>query len=1226
MRPMLLCLYAAASACAQGFTPEEAVKRMHLPPGFSAKAVATEPMIRQPLSMSFDERGRLWVLQYLQYPNPAGLVAVKQDQYLRTVWDRVPEPPPKGPKGVDRITICYEPDAEGRFTKSKDFVTGLNLASGFCIGGGGVYVVQPPYLLFYPDKDRDDVPDADPEVLLTGFGMEDSHSYANSLQWGPDGWLYGAHGSTVTAKIKNPANPAEVLEFQQGVWRYHPKSRRFELFAEGGGNTFGLDFDKVGRCIGGTNFGGFAMLHYMQGGYYVKGFSKHGPLHNAHTYGYFDHVPYENFKGGHVTCGGVVYQADAYPKEYHDQYIAGNLLSNAVYWHQMSEKGASFTAKHGGDLLVSNDTWFRPVDCLLGPDGCIYVADWYDKRAAHLDPVDNWDKTNGRIYRIDYQGVKRPEPFDLRTKTALELVELLKHPNKWWRNEARRLLAEKPDPAVVPALQAMLVDGNGVSALEALWALHAVDALTDKLLVQAMSHRNEHVRAWGVRFLGDRQPQRAMLPALQAVLDELAIERSTTWAKDSPWVRSQLYCTVKRLGRAHALAILHSMFKGGTDFSDPHLSLLAWWALEHHLARMDAAERSAFARNHDFWYTRGMWHLLPNAARRLTAVGVEAWVAGGRKGSPDFDWIESAFHHSRGALVDDTTKARALEGVDRALRGERFKASDTFMSEVVNGPLGASSLKIHRHLNARVGGEKALEGIHSRLWWSKDLSDSERLDDIRFLRELRDPTSLRVLLKTWKEATSAEVRSAALTAAQAYNDPALDAELLETWPKLANPTRQQVLLSLLAKRDTALGVLKQVDAKSVDPKSIPTEHLRALAALKDAPIDALVLKHWGKVGPATAGEKLARIAWLKNELGRGSGDAAKGKTLFDKHCAACHTLFGEGGKVGPDLTTADRKNRDYLLTHIVDPSLYVRPEFMSYGVTTHDNRRLSGLVAESNDTGVTLVNVIDNKPVKTVVAKRDIDEMLPSAVSLMPDKMLDTLSYQEIRDLFAHLQSEQKKEGGEKLRVLLVSGSLEYKSDESLAVFQKHLEANFPVECHRAFRKADDDLPGLEALETCDVAVFFTRRLTIKGEPLERIKKYAAAGKPIVAIRTASHGFQNWLEMDKEILGGDYKNHYGAGPKVELTIKDDRHPVMAGVKGFASEGSLYKNPAVAKDVTVLMHGSFDKNREPVTWVREKNGRVFYTSLGHPSDFKEESFRKMLVNAIFWAADAKVPAK
>src|SRR5213079_1483972 len=185
------------------------------------------------------DRGRLWVVQYLQYPNPAGLKPVQVDQFLRTKYDRVPEPPPRGPKGADRITILSDPDESGRYRKARDFVGGLNLCSGMCLGHGGVFVMQPPYLLFYPDKDGDDVPDGDPEVLLEGFGLEDTHSVVNSLRWGPDGWLYAAQGSTVSGRVRRPGSAEPpVHSMGQQIWRYHPETRKYEVFAEGGGNAF----------------------------------------------------------------------------------------------------------------------------------------------------------------------------------------------------------------------------------------------------------------------------------------------------------------------------------------------------------------------------------------------------------------------------------------------------------------------------------------------------------------------------------------------------------------------------------------------------------------------------------------------------------------------------------------------------------------------------------------------------------------------------------------------------------------------------------------------------------------------------------------------------------------------------------------------------------------------------------------------------------------------------
>jgi len=209
---------------------------------------------------------------------------------------------------------------------------------------------------------------------------------------------------------------------------------------------------------------------------------------------------------------------------------------------------------------------------------------------------------------------------------------------------------------------------------------------------------------------------------------------------------------------------------------------------------------------------------------------------------------------------------------------------------------------------------------------------------------------------------------------------------------------------------------------------------------------------------------------------------------------------------------------------------------------------------------------------------------------------------------------------GRPVRLCLVSGSLEYRSDESLAAFQEHVEKGHPIRCSRAFMRTESDLPGLENLDHCDGMLLFTRRLTISGEPLERVKRYCARGGPIVAVRTASHAFQNWLALDKEVLGGDYRGHYGDKhkPKVSPVAGSESHAVLRGVKPFVSAGSLYKNPQLAGDVTRLLEGTIPEHTEPVAWVRlHRGGRVFYTSLGHPDDFRQPSFLRLLVNAIFW---------
>src|SRR5579864_1534728 len=510
---------------AQGYPPSEAAQRMTAYPGLKVRLFASEPMVRQPVAIEFDDRGRLWVIQYLQYPNPAGLERVQVDRYSRTIYDRQPEPPPRGPRGADRITILEDRDGDGMADSSKDFVEGLNLASGLAFGCGGVFVLQAPYLLFYPDRDRDDVPDCDPEVLLSGFGMEDAHSVANSLTWGPDGWLYGLQGSTVTANIRGAT-------FQQGVWRYHPRTRQFELFSEGGGNMWGLDFDRHGQLFASTNVGGFVMLHSMQGAYYWKSFGKHGALHNPYSFGYFDHVSHEGVRGGHVAVGGLFYEADAFPESLRGKYLAADLLDHSAHWHEVSPRGSTFQARQGGDLLRANDSWFAPSDITLGPDGSVYIADWTDKRTAHPDPDADWDRSNGRIFVIDGKSHTPAQGLDMAALSSEGLINLLNHPNVWYARKARRLLTERRDQGVIPGLREKVLKSHGGAAcLEAFWALYGCGGFDAALAERLLEHTDADIRAWTVRLLAD---ERKLTSDLGAHLIQLAaIDRSVV-------VRAQL--------------------------------------------------------------------------------------------------------------------------------------------------------------------------------------------------------------------------------------------------------------------------------------------------------------------------------------------------------------------------------------------------------------------------------------------------------------------------------------------------------------------------------------------------------------------------------------------------------------------------------------------------------------------------------------------------------------
>jgi putative membrane-bound dehydrogenase-like protein len=1186
-----------AGARAQGLSPEESLKRMKVADGFAVRLAAAEPLIRQPVTMSFDDRGRLWVIQYLQYPHPAGLKPAKVDQYLRTTYDRVPEPPPKGPRGADRITILSDPDAHGRYRKSRDFVTGLNLASGMCLGHGGVYVAQPPYLLFYPDRDGDDVPDGDPQVLLTGFGMEDAHAFANSLQFGPDGWLYGAHGSTSYANIRG-------VHFAQGIWRYHPITKEFELFAEGGGNTWGLDFDRHGNAIAGTNFGTSAMLHQVQGGYYIKNFAKHGPLNNPHAYGYFDHVPYQGYRGGHVTCGGIVYHGGSFPEKFQGQYVAANLLSHAVYWHTLEPRRSSFVSRFGGELLVAGDSRFLPVDCLSGPDGAVYVADWYDKRATHLDPRDNWERSTGRIYRIEARGTKflYTLPRPLSKFSSDELVDLLDHPNNWYSREARRILAERRDPAILPRLRRLIHDNKGQLALEALWALYVSGGFDEAMAEKALAHPNEDVRTWAVRLLGDA---RKVTPAQRDCL--VALARTDP----SPTVRSQLACSSRRLPGPDGLPIVRELLRRAEDVDDPHIPLLLWWSIEARALSDREAVLGLLAAPADWRQPLVRRHITERLARRYLAEGTEAGYAACARlldrapGKEDVDRLVAGMNQALEGHSQPAVPAPLARYVDALWEKE---AHDT---RRVSLALRLGSPRAHRYARIRAADSSAPE--------------AERTALIEVLGHLGRPDDSAVLIGVLGGANSDVLRRAALSALQSYHAPELTGTLLNLYPQFSRDLRARTVALLCSRPESALALLQAVDRKAIPARDISVERLRPLAQGKDARITRLIEKHWGKLHRATPGEKLARIGYFRVVLQRGTGDPARGHDLFRQHCAVCHTLFGEGNKVGPELTGADRKNREFLLENIVDPSAVQRLEYAAYVVTTTDGRSLTGVIAESGSESLTLV---DARAERTVLPRSKVEEITPSPVSLMPEGLLDQFDDGQLRDLFSYLQADTPPaQRPAPLKVCLVSGALEYDSDASLAALQEYLEKNYPVRCTRAFRRSDTDLPGLENLETCDVMLLFTRRLKITGEQLERVKKYCRLGKPIVAVRTASHAFQNWLALDREVLGGNYHNHYDPGPpcRIEVVPAAKGHPILKGFTPYPSVASLYKNTGVAKDVELLLTGSIPGHTEPLAWTRLHNGgRVFYTSLGHPQDFANPSFRRLLVNALFWTAGRTPP--
>ncbi|HLJ11711.1 MAG TPA: PVC-type heme-binding CxxCH protein [Planctomycetaceae bacterium] len=969
-------------------SPAEEVKKLKICEGLEIGLVVSEPKVAQPLSISFDDRGRMWVLQYRQYPNPNGLKPVAMDEYLRTKYDKLPDPPPRGPKGQDRISIYEDTDGDGRADLVKDFVTDLNLASGMALGYGGVFVAQPPYLLFYADRDHDDHPDGPPKVLLTGFGMEDAHAFANSLTWGPDGWLYGAQGSTVTADIRG-------IGFQQGIWRYHPRWDQFELFSEGGGNTWGVEFDRFGNLFPAGNTAE-PLEHHVQGAYLVKGFGKHGPLHNPHTYGYFQPVHHEGYLGDSLSGGAVIYQGGAFPERFNGACICPHTRHSACRWTTIETRGSTFVTRHAGDFVTSEDIWFRPVDMTVGPDGAVYIADWYDYNISHSSPKNRseWyqpSRLDGRVWRVAPPGLApvASNSFDLSQKTSAELIELLSHANDWYAREARRILAERCDHSVIPALSAMALESPDQRlALEGLWSIYVTAGLDGQLAAKLLESPHEYVRAWTIRLLGDAH---IIAPGLHKELVRLAYDDA------SVVVRMQLACTAKRLPASETIPIVAGLVRHAEDVDDVQMPLLIWWAIEDK-SISDTPLVLKLVESQESWRLPVMNRaIIERLSRRFFSEGSNASFAASAKlldlAATEGD-VEIVLSGMLQALA-----GRKLEGVPAPLEAAIARLIGKYPSK-------SKVLELGLRLNVPRAADSAIKAAVDR---QAALEDRTAL--IKTLGETHTAAAVEPLIALVIQPESEAICVAAVAALGFFNDDRIGETLVDRYARLPAGAQARAVETLCGRSSWSLRLAQAIDRKQIPATAISLDLVRRLRQHDDKQLATLIEKLWGKVQTTTPLEKQGRINAVTQLLYKGKGEAAQGRAHFEKICATCHKLHEKGNSIGPDLTVAERKNRDLLVRHIVDPNSVIRQEFMAYVAQTNDGRVLTGLLADSNAQTITLV---DAKNQRTVLNRADLEELKESEASLMPEKLLDELTDQQIRDLIAFIQADEPKSAGAK--------------------------------------------------------------------------------------------------------------------------------------------------------------------------------------------------------------------
>ncbi len=964
---------------------EEAVTQFKVREGFEIELMASEPEVTQPLFATWDSRGRMWVVQYRQYQFPAGLKIVRYDQHLRAVFDKVPEPPPHGPKGADKITVFEDTDGDGYFDTHKDVITGLNIATSVQIGRGGIWVLQPPYLLFYPDADRDDVPDSDPEVHLSGFGLEDTHAVANSLTWGPDGWLYGVNGSTTTGNVSSEVTKNVRWE-GQCVWRYHPDTKVFEIYAEGGGNTFSLEIDAKGRVFSGTNNGSTRGMYYPQGSYGKKGWGKHGPLTNPYAFGYFEHMRHEgdNRRFAQAFC---IYEGGLYPEEYDGAIVAPNSLHNVVWMSKRLRDTSTYRTVDAEPLVQTEDRWFRPVWCGVGPDGCVYIADWYDTRLSHVRPVDDWHKSSGRIYRVKPVGTEpKWEGGDLgrldfengNLKVGLRMLR--KHPNKWAR---QRMVLEwqwklGKSPTRIP-MALVEPGGSAENHLEWYWALHTGNFATflEEREFRMLEHSDPSVRGWGVRFRGDSFSQEMDL----SVLSDLAR------TEPDVQVRSQLASTAKRLSSEAALPIIEQLLRRSEDLEDLHMPLMIWWALEAH-AETGREGVIAMLSNPEIWKLPMLRdHIAARLMQRYAMAGGDENLATAAK------LIELA--------PDDEVRSELMVGLSRAYEGLPLpKLPDSLSAALAEFQKSQGSSPLL--LKLRQGDETALPDAIKAVA-SSGTNLVERLELAKALGESGDSKALAPLLKLITYDSEHALQRVAMRAAANFDDERVVKTILGSYnSRISNEHDVRGTANrVLASRPTwAKLFLDQIDTWHIRATEVQPDVVQQLRIFDEPEIAALVEKHFGKAGVVSSPEKLAEMTRIKAALAGKSGVAEAGREIYTQRCAACHQLFAEGGAIGPDLTGYERGNLDFWLPGILDPSLEIREGYQTYVARLNDGRILTGMMAAQEPQTITLRDAANQT---TVVSRADVANLQAIPMSLMPEGLLAGLSDEALADLFAYL-------------------------------------------------------------------------------------------------------------------------------------------------------------------------------------------------------------------------------
>jgi putative membrane-bound dehydrogenase-like protein len=962
-----------------GLSPEDAAKEMTLPPGFKATLFAGEPDVKQPIAFAIDDRGRLWVAEAYTYP-----IRAKEGQ------------------GKDRILVFEDTNGDGKFDKRTVFMEGLNLVSGLEVGFGGVWVGAAPNFMFIPIKDGDEPkPAGPPEILLDGWAYQDTHETLNTFTWGPDGWLYGCHGIFTHSNVGKPgATDKERAKINGGIWRYHPTRKQFEVFAEGTSNPWGIDFDEHGQCIIEACVIPH-LFHMIQGGRYhrqagshfnpyiyddIKTFADH-----LHWVGDQEHPHAGNSRsstagGGHAHAGLLVYQGDNWPAEYRGRYFMNNIHGACINMDAPERQGSGFVGHHLPNFINFNDSWSQIINLATGPDGAVYMIDWYDKNQCHRPDMDAHDRNNGRIFKISY-GSPMAEKVDLQAQADDKLIPLLQRGNSWQARHAQRILQERAqkgrlNPEAERLLSQYLQMGGApihrrgtsteIIRLRSLWTAHVTGILKPEELEQLLSDDDEYVRAWAIQFLCEDK---------KALSEDILKKMATRAQKDkSPVVRLYLAAAMQRMAPEARWQVVEALYGHAEDAKDHNLPLMVWYAAEP-LAAINANRALAMAG------AAKLPNILDFTVRRTAALNTpEAFVS---------------ITKGLAKAADDARRLEILNGLTMALKGQRTATMPEGWEAVEARLIGSANADVRARAQAvslTFGSTSALAALKKALL-DKSTDTATRKTALDSLVARKEPGLAPILQQLLYDSA---MQGPALRGLASYDDAQTAPAILKIYPSLDDAHKRDALNTLASRLSYARPLVTASSSGTIPRKDLTAELVRQLHNLKDAELNKQLDTIWGTMRE-TAADKAKEIKKYKDIYAAGysqPGDATRGRGLFAKACQQCHTLFDTGGKVGPDLTGSNRGDLDYLLQNMVDPNAVIPNDYRAWSLETKDGRSITGIMKQQDEKSVTLLTQNET----AVIPRSEIESLRESQLSMMPEGLLQTFNDQEVRDLIYYLR------------------------------------------------------------------------------------------------------------------------------------------------------------------------------------------------------------------------------